>query len=243
MPVPARWQVSRKLEESELKRAGMYDRRGGGVRREALSRRWRCSEPKCRLFGGKAGAAQPYPRYRNGAIRCPEHLTAMTDIGPAPERAQLKAIVGGTVRSRFTVIAGTPRTVGRATGEEDGIDLWPWLDDVGRRQVSRRHLTVDVRDGAVRVRDTSMHGSVVQRPGGDPVELRNHQEWALRRGHSVRLHTGVEVQISGRKFPFVEPAEQPGPAPLPGPQDVAPTLIRPPSRDAKRRRRGKGGRR
>lgn len=199
MPVPREWEISRKEEESLLLAAGLYDRRGGsGPRRNLLTRLWRCPVEDCPMFGPDRTAGQPLPVYRNGAVRCPAHRTPLADLGFSPRRAQVKVRVGGTVRIRFVLAAGSEVTVGRAPGGP-GIALAPWVD-AAAPAVSRSHAVLRWDGSVLSVTDTSTNGTWARRPGRQPVRLAPGRPWRARKGDEFLLGDGVELVVSGREF-------------------------------------------
>ncbi|MFD7704392.1 FHA domain-containing protein [Streptomyces caelestis] len=243
MPVPEEWQISRKVEESDLLASGLYDRRGKGARTDLLSRLWRCSDDACPLFGAGRTSGQPMPRHWHGAVLCPTHEAPLTAVGTVPARIQLKVRIDGTVRGRFAVHEGETVTVGRAPAASGGIALaaLPGFGPAARNWVSRNHLTVSFTGERVVVRDTSSNGTVVKRRGPD-VALRTGTEWALRPGHRVLLHDTVTLELSGRQHVFAEEAPAVPPQPLTS-AETGPTLLHQPPGRGERGRRGNQRRR
>ncbi|MFF9503054.1 FHA domain-containing protein [Streptomyces sp. NPDC014656] len=228
MPVVEEARISLKEEQNELHAVGLHDRRGSGVRERVFRRSWHCPEPGCRLFGPDARAAAPMPGYRQGVPRCPEHAAPLADAGPAPARVLAKIRVDGVLRTRFTVVEGDLVTVGRFPDGPGRIALFPWLEEGVRRLISRDHLRVTVRGGALRVSDTSHNGSTVRRRDAPPVPLRPGREWTLRPGQVVELYEGVELLLSGRRYTLAPDDGERDPHPPPRPEDSAPTMLRPP---------------
>ena len=179
---------------------------------QLLTRRWRCPEPGCALFGdgGGGGGAfadlarserkpdgQPPPSLRAGAPSCPRHQTRLTDAGPRPRTEVVAVRIGGLVRQRFAVTEGEPVLVGRAPDGDGGITLGQWLNDEARRWISRSHLRLELHGGDLVAHDISTNGSGV-RPGGSMVEtervaLPPRQRRVLGRGDLVELYPGVQI--------------------------------------------------
>ncbi|GAB3931884.1 hypothetical protein GCM10027614_00030 [Micromonospora vulcania] len=232
MPTPPEWQISSKEEESLLLRAGMYDRRNAtGARRELLTRQWRCPHDDCPMFGATAAADQPVPVYRQGVVRCPTHHEPMTDVGPSTARIQLKVRIGGVLRTRFMVRAGTTVVVGRAPAEPDGVALASWLTPEAKGWISRRHVELTWDGTALAVRDLSANGTRVRREtssgAGKPIDA--GRPWRLRKGEVVVLHDGVELVLSGRAFVFDTEAQPPTPRDALAEEAAATTTIRRPN--------------
>ncbi|MFD8739530.1 FHA domain-containing protein [Streptomyces sp. NPDC059618] len=238
LPVPEEWQISRKVEESDLLASGLYDRRGHGARTDLLSRLWRCADDACPLFGARRAAGQPMPRHQRGAVLCPTHETPLTAMGTVPARIQLKVRIDGTVRARFAVHEGETVTVGRAPAAAGGIALaaLQGFGPAARNWISRNHLTVTFTGDRALVRDTSSNGTVVERRGPD-AKLRNGSEWVLRPGHRVLLHDTVALELSGRQHVFTEEAAAVPPTPLTS-ADTGPTLLHSPPRRGEQGSRG-----
>ncbi|WFE42137.1 FHA domain-containing protein [Micromonospora sp. WMMD998] len=175
-----------------------------------LSRKWRCPEPGCALFGGGGGAfadlaaidrvpsEQPPPTLRTGAPTCPRHGSRLSDAGPRPRSEVLAVRIGGLVRKRFVLTEADPVAVGRAPDGPGGVQLGQWLNDEARRWISRSHVRFDLgRGGEVVVTDTSTNGSGI-RPGGsmaetDRIPLPPQQSRTLGEGDLIELYPGVQV--------------------------------------------------
>jgi hypothetical protein len=185
------------------------------VGRKLISRRWRCPEASCALFGGDGGGGtfadlarvgrkpgnQPPPTLRTGVPGCPRHEQRLTDVGPRPATEVLSVRIGGVVRQRFVVAADRPVVVGRAPEQGEGIRLGQWLDDEARRWVSRSHVRFELRGGDLVAQDVSTNGSGI-RPGGstheaDRVPLVRQQPRVLAPDDIVELYPGVQVARSG----------------------------------------------
>ncbi|MFC7546937.1 FHA domain-containing protein [Plantactinospora sp. GCM10030261] len=212
MSIPPDWQISRKEEESRLLAVGMYDRRHGtGARAQLLTRRWRCPEDDCPIFGADAPANQPPPVFRQGTVRCPTHQRPLTDVGPRPAQKQFKLRVDGVVKARFMLVAGTPSVVGRApTGP--GLALArEWLDERAHGRISREHVELAWDGTRISIRDLSRNGTWVRRDQGADAGRRlpsggrspkDRSAWTLRAGEVIVLCDGVELVASGRTFVF-----------------------------------------
>jgi hypothetical protein len=224
MPVPPESAISRKEEQGLLLAAGMFDRRGGsGARRELLTRLWRCPEDDCPLFGVQRQADQPLPVYRSDVVRCPTHRHPLTDVGPSQRRIQVKVRVGGTVRHRFLVTAGSEVAVGRQP-DGDGVALLSWLDSASESWISRSHVVLSFDGSVLSVRDTSTNGTWIRRASGERVRVKPASRWRMRKGDEISLDTNVHLITSGREFIFVEPESVVDVAPPAEP--AAPTAIR-----------------
>lgn len=220
MPDPPEWKLSRKEERELLRGAGMYDsHRAAGVRRDLLSRRWRCPEEDCPLFGPRRGDDQPLPVYRDRVVRCPEHRRPLSDVGASPPRVQVKVLVDGATRHRFQLWPDQQVTVGRDP-DPPGVALRQWLSPEADAFISRSHAVLRWTGTVLTVRDISTNGTRVRpndrRSGGKPIPRGRPQR--LRRGDAVVLDEGVELVVSGREFVFetgppVDDLAPPGPAP------------------------------
>lgn len=228
IPVRPDWQLSRKEEETLLKKAGMYDGRGGArPRRALLARVWRCPAEECATFGAGSGDEQPLPLYRNGVVRCPTHNQPLADIGPRTPSIQLKVLVDGTTRARFTVRSGET-VVGRAPDGPDGVALHPsWLSAEAVRGISRSHAALSWDGERLTVRDLSRNGTRVREARnsapGQPIGPGGHRR--LWRGQVVILYDGVELVVSGREFVFREDATGGEPLDPSDPGATSPTTV------------------
>lgn len=218
MPDPPEWKLSRKEEQERLRPVGLYDSEEGGIRIDLLSRRWRCPEDGCPLFGPERGDDQPLPVYRDGVVRCPEHWQKLSDVGDSPRRVQVKVTVRGTTKHRFQMWPGQETTIGREP-EPPGVALRPWLSADAGQFVSRAHAVLRWTGSILTVRDISTNGTRVRdknkRSGGKPISPGVRHR--LYRGDVVVLDDGVELVVSGREFVFDPgpPVEQPTPPAAP----------------------------
>ena len=108
----------------------------------------------------------------------------------------------GTVRHRFTVVAGYPVSVGRLPDDPNGVALGPLLDSDTGRRISRTHVRLDLRDSGLTVTDTSTNGTWLrgrQVPPGQPHPIGERD--------TLHMHDRVEIGRAGRP-----PAAAPGAA-------------------------------
>ena len=181
---------------------------GTGAR--LLARIWRCPETNCASFGAAGDSdspfadmrrytnpvAQPPPALRGGAPTCPRHETRLKDAGERPAVEVLSVRIGGVVRKRFVVAAGTPVLVGRAP-EGGGVMLGQWLTEDARKWISRGHVQFELRGGDLVATDISTNGTGL-RPGGSMdddarVSLARDESRALAQDDVVELYGGVLV--------------------------------------------------
>lgn len=196
------WQVSRSQEKAQLKRQGLLAGRRRIPRRDVIGRLWRCPRPRCSLYDGSGGFVF-LPRVRNGVVTCELHGVALEDAGRRPITAQMKVLLDGECVARFALPAATMVNVGRAPGP-GGVDLGTWIGDAAYDdQISRVHLTLELRDETVYVCDLSTNGTRVSTSGkaGDQPVLQKGRERGLGFGESVLLSRRVAITRSGRRFP------------------------------------------
>jgi len=166
----------------------------------ALRRWWRCPEPGCPSF--PTGRGQSPPRIAAAVPTCPRHGTRLADAGTRPAAVALVVRVDGTVRHRFTVVAGYPVSVGRLPDDPNGVALGPLLDSDTGRRISRTHVRLDLRDSGLTVTDTSTNGTWLrgrQVPPGQPHPIGERD--------TLHMHDRVEIGRAGRP-----PAAAPGAA-------------------------------
>ncbi|MEU6019015.1 FHA domain-containing protein [Streptomyces sp. NPDC047515] len=113
--------ISRKLEEDALKKMGLLGPRRT-PRFDVVSRNWRCEEGRCTLYDTHKGTAALLPRMVRGVPHCQSHGRPLLDDGPRTATVQLKLLVEGELKARFTLEDGSTVKVGRAPGE-GGIAL------------------------------------------------------------------------------------------------------------------------
>ncbi|WP_283134612.1 FHA domain-containing protein [Rhizohabitans arisaemae] len=201
MPTPSESQMSKKEEESLLLQWGMYDRRDArGPRRDLLSRRWRCPEDDCPLFGPARAGGRALPDNRSGTVSCPTHRRPLDDLGHQLRRVQVKIRVGDAVYRRFVIDAGHQVRVGRAP-EPPGIAL----PTKGNESISRRHVILRWDGRSLTVTDTSSNGTMIRPPTGPPFRLPPGGTRRLRTHESVILNDRVELVVSGREYVIDEP--------------------------------------
>ncbi|MGW4894534.1 FHA domain-containing protein [Kitasatospora sp. NPDC004240] len=196
-------EISRMVELSALKKQGLLGL-GRTPIAEVLDRSWACPERRCSLYEGRGGHVL-LPRMRSGVPTCELHGLPLRDSGRRAGTAQLKVVLDGVCVGRYTLDEGTETHLGRSPGP-GGIVVHPALaaDRAGR--ISRRHLSVAVRDGVLTVRDASTYGSRIRRSGrhgvaGEWRALDRAAGTGFRPGDEVELAPGVVVTRSGRHFP------------------------------------------
>ena len=161
----------------------------------ALTRMWRCPVPDCPSFG-RPGVGQSPPQLAQGVPVCPRHGERLTDAGARPPVVALVVRVGGLVRQRFAVAAGTPVVVGRAPDQHGSVALGPLLDEEARTWVSRKHVALELRPDGVYATDMSTNGTVVVGPDGRG-RLPGGQARRLGERDVLELTDGVEVARAG----------------------------------------------
>ncbi|WP_380284480.1 FHA domain-containing protein [Kitasatospora purpeofusca] len=199
-------EISKKMELSALKKQGLLT----AARKplvEVVGRAWRCPEARCALYSVHRGGRVMLPRMRRGVPTCELHGTPLLDDGARPGAAQVKVVLDGECVARYTLDEGSRTAVGRAPGPDGpGIALLGLLPVERAALVSRRHLTVSVRGGAVTVRDTSTYGSRMREAGrrghlGPWERLPPGGDRPFRPGDEVELTPGLVLTRSGRRFP------------------------------------------
>ncbi|WP_327072980.1 FHA domain-containing protein [Kitasatospora purpeofusca] len=199
-------EISKKMELSALKKQGLLT----AARKplvEVVGRAWRCPDARCSLYSVHRGGRVMLPRMRGGVPTCELHGTPLLDDGARPGAAQVKLVLDGECVGRYTLDEGARTEVGRAPGTADGIGLAGLLPAERAARVSRRHLLLAVRGGAVVVRDTSTYGSRI-RVAGRRGHLGPWEPFAaagtdrpFRPGDEVELTPGLVLTRSGRRFP------------------------------------------
>jgi hypothetical protein len=160
-----------------------------------LTRMWRCPVSDCPSFG-RPGVGQSPPQLVSGAPTCPRHGERLTDAGARPPVVALVVRVGGLVRQRFAVAAGSPVVVGRAPDQRGSVALGPMLDEEARTWVSRRHVALELHPDGVYATDLSTNGTVVVGPDGR-TRLPAGQARRLGEREILELTDGVEVARAG----------------------------------------------
>lgn len=194
-------QISRKLEESDLKAHGLLQGRNRKPLTEIVKRYWRCPERGCRLYDTRKGSLVRLPYMRRGTPLCELHRTPLVDDGPRTGIAQLKLLVDGACVHRFTLDVGTTVELGRAP-DAGGIALHDLLPDPVQRRISRRHLEVTVTQEALRLRNLSGSGTRLLRHGArDWTELSSEKHVHFHVNDVAELTGGVTLTRSARLYP------------------------------------------
>ncbi|MGW6539958.1 FHA domain-containing protein [Streptomyces sp. NPDC055051] len=204
MGVASALDISRKMEESALKEKGLLDRRRRPLS-EVVRRNWRCPEPRCTLYDTERGSFALLPRMRGGVPRCEQHAHPLLDAGPRTATAQLKLLIDGELRERFTLEDGTTVRVGRAPGP-GGISLHGLVPAQLTAGLSRAHVELRIAGGTIHVRDLSSYGTrrrtTARRTGPDPwTPLVPGRDHGFHGGDELELVRGVVLARSGRRFP------------------------------------------
>ncbi|MFD5870715.1 FHA domain-containing protein [Streptomyces sp. NPDC060322] len=196
--------ISMKLEEDVLKKQGLLDTQRR-PRFDVVSRNWRCEEGRCTLYDTTKGSAALLPRMRGTAPTCEMHGGVLVDDGPRTATVQLKLLLDGELKARFTLENGTTVPVGRAPGP-GGIALHGLVPPGRTTGLSRVHLTLRISDGLVHVLDRSSYGTTRLRSmagRGGPGRWRGlgAAEERFGGGDELLLVEGVVLARSGRRFP------------------------------------------
>ncbi|MFD6278766.1 FHA domain-containing protein [Streptomyces sp. NPDC060209] len=216
--------ISMKLEEDALKKQGLLDSRRR-PRFDVVSRNWRCEDRRCTLYDTARGAAALLPRMRRGAPTCEVHGGVLSDDGPRTATVQLKLLLDGELKARFTLENGTTVPVGRAPGP-GGIALHGLVPPERTAGLSRVHVALRISDGIVHVLDRSSYGTTRWRSSagrGGPGDWRRlgTAEERFGGGDELLLVEGVVLARSGRRFPTELAQEWQRRSPLPpGAADV-----------------------
>ncbi|WP_217161648.1 FHA domain-containing protein [Streptomyces sp. AC512_CC834] len=194
-------QISRKLEESDLKAHGLLAGRNRKPMTEVVRRYWRCPERGCTLYDSRKGSAVLLPRMRRGVPVCELHRTPLTDDGPRTGITQLKLLVDGVCVQRFTLDADSTVLLGREPGP-GGISLYGHVPPDRLRPISRAHLSIRVSAHAVDLRNLGGNGTLLLSNGaGRPTPLADQDYVRLHVGDTAELTDGVHLTRSGRRFP------------------------------------------
>lgn len=204
MGVRSAAEISRRMELSALKKQGLLGPSRTPLA-EVIMRTWRCPELRCTLYDIHKGGRILLPRMRRGVPTCELHGTPLVGEGPRLGTTQLKAVINGTCVARYTLDEGSEAHVGRLPGQV-GIALHSLLPPQVAQQVSRRHVTVSARSGAVLIRDISTYGTRVRRARrqgafGPWEKLPPQTDRPFRPGDEAELSSGVVLTRSGRRFP------------------------------------------
>lgn len=185
------WEISVSEEHDLFVQQGLLRRQ------EVLGRFWKCPEQRCPRHDPMNSRIILLPRRRGGRLICDLHGLDMLDLGPRPQAAQLKIMLDGQERGRFTVTEGSPVAVGRTP---DGVDLRDFVDRAVVRDVSRLHLRLDFSDGKLTVTDTSRNGTTLIFRNGTAMELHAATR-PFSAGDRAQFHPGLELVRSGRRYP------------------------------------------
>jgi FHA domain len=185
-------------DESEKQELDLLVQQGLSRRVEALGRYWSCPETRCPRHDPAHSRFVLLPLARNGRLVCDQHGLEMKDLGPRPRVAQLKIMLCGQERHRFSVAQGEAVTVGRSP--ERNVDLTPFLDETASRRVSREHLRFDLDPDRLTVTDLSRHGTVlILRDGGRLDFHQNTHPFTI--GDRAQITSSLEIIRSGRRYP------------------------------------------
>lgn len=204
-------------DESVRQEQDLLVQQGLSQQVEVLGRYWGCPEPRCPRHDPVRARFVLLPVARGGRLVCDQHGLEMLDLGPRPRVAQLKIMVRGQERHRFSVVEGKLVTVGRSAAD---VDLRPFLDAAAAGQVSREHLRFSLDAERLRVADVSRYGSVLIRRDGSRLDF--HQAThTFMVGDRAQLTDNLAITRSGRRYP----SELPRPWPRSGgnPPDLTAT--------------------
>ncbi|RKN40952.1 FHA domain-containing protein [Streptomyces hoynatensis] len=194
-------QISRKIEESDLKAHGLLAGRHRRPMREIVTRHWRCPERGCALYDRRRGSQVRLPLMRHGVPVCELHRAPLADDGPRTGIVQLKLLVDGACVHRFTLDADTTVEIGRAP-DAGGIALYRLLPEELARRVSRRHLIATVTGGDLTLRNLSSRGTRLLRPGAPgPVPLSADRGVPFHVNDIAELTPGAALTRSARRYP------------------------------------------
>jgi len=172
---------------------------------EVLGRYWGCPEPRCPRHDPVRARFVLLPVVRGGRLVCDQHGLEMLNLGPRPRVAQLKIMVHGQERHRFSVVEGKPVTVGRSAAD---VDVRPFLNAAAAGQVSRQHLRFSLDAERLRVADVSRHGSVLILRDGSRLGF--HQAThTFTVGDRAQLTDDLAITRSGRRYPSELPRPRP----------------------------------
>ncbi|MGW4541675.1 FHA domain-containing protein [Streptomyces chartreusis] len=228
MGVAGEAQISRKSEETVLKKQGLLGPRRD-PRSEVVRRNWRCPERRCSLYDTRKGLSVMLPRMRGGTPTCDLHGLELVDDGPRTATAQVKLMLDGACVARFTLEDGSTVRIGRRPGA-DGIALHGLVPDERAARISRVHVELLVTGGVVRVEDVSSYGTRWRAAAGrtGPGPWRDLGKGARRDFHGgdeLELTAGVVLARSGRRFPTELAREWQRRTPPPGEASGAVTRI------------------
>ncbi|WP_438489289.1 FHA domain-containing protein [Streptomyces sp. S186] len=195
-------EISRSDELAAFKKQELLKSSGQPLTR-VVNRFWRCPEPRCTVYDPRGGRVL-LPRMLGGVPSCEVHRLALADAGPRPAMAQLKAMIHGVCKGRYTVEEGSQTGVGR--NPVNGIVLYSLLPSDVAGRVSREHVVVSAQSGILLVRDVSRCGTRMRTAGrrgrmGPWKDLPPGQDRPFGPGDEVELAPGVLLTRSGRRFP------------------------------------------
>ncbi|MFI5683815.1 FHA domain-containing protein [Streptomyces sp. NPDC051636] len=204
MGVATAAQISRKKEESVLKKQGLLGPQRT-PRSEVVRRNWRCPDRRCTVYDTRKGTLVLLPRMSRGVPTCEQHGLELLDDGPRTATVQVKLLVDGEVKDRFTLEDGSTVRVGRKPGP-GGIALHGLLPDDLAARISRAHVELRVREGLVHVSDLSSFGTRRRVTSGTSGpgpwrDLPKDTARDFRAGDELELTEGVVLARSGRRFP------------------------------------------
>ncbi|MFF7725618.1 FHA domain-containing protein [Streptomyces sp. NPDC008001] len=202
MGVCTEGEISRADELAAFKKQGLLKRSDQPLT-EVVNRFWRCPEPRCSAYDARGGRVL-LPRMHNGVPTCELHSLSLADAGRRPAMAQLKVMVDGKCKGRYTVEEGSRTGVGRQPA--GGIALYGLLSPAVAARISREHVVVSADGGILLVHDVSTYGTRMRttdrhgRPG-PWRRLSPRQDRRFGPGDEVELTPGVVLTRSNRRFP------------------------------------------
>ncbi|MEV4926594.1 FHA domain-containing protein [Streptomyces roseoverticillatus] len=202
MGVCTEGEISRADELAAFKKQGLLKQSDQPLTR-VVNRFWRCPEPRCTAYDPRGGRVL-LPRMSKGVPTCEMHCVPLTDAGSRPAMAQLKVMVDGKCKGRYTVEDGSRTGIGRQPA--DGIALYGLLPPAVAARISREHVVVSAEGGILLVRDVSTYGTqmrTAERHGrpGSWRRLSPGQDRRFGPGDEVELTPGVMLTRSARRFP------------------------------------------
>ncbi|MGW2045365.1 FHA domain-containing protein [Streptomyces sp. NPDC001858] len=196
-------EISRKKEESVLKKQGLLDPRRK-PRSEVVRRNWRCPDGRCTAYDSRKGTHVLLPRMRRSVPTCEYHGLELLDDGPRTATVQIKLLIADSVAARFTLEDGSTVRIGRKP-DPDGIALHDLLPGDVATRVSRAHVELRVTGGAVHATDLSSFGTRWRSTGksnpGPWRDLPKDSARGFHAGDELELTEGVVLARSGRRFP------------------------------------------
>jgi hypothetical protein len=174
-----------------------------------LARVWHCPGFDCPSFGEGRRSGQPVPHLRNGVPVCPRHDEPLSDVGARTPAVAVALIVEGLRRRRFLVTGAAPVVVGRDPEEPGGVAVGEWCHEAAANWISRTHLRLQIRDGALVATDVSTNGTLVWVRSGpearpETLRLEKDQSYPMGEWDTVELYTGIELGRADRRPVGVE---------------------------------------